>query len=175
MNITELKGEKTIKALVKRVLDQPSKKGARKTTESEMEAALLRLNPHLRGIADLEAGTPVLLPEKFPLARDESSSLAGDAAELLQGAEAALKSASAALADSVEQAGQQAERVRTWLKGDGPKEMLRGGPGRKETFSSAAAAAKTLRKEQTALAEAEEKALGEVQAELARFLENSRR
>ena len=53
MNIAELKGEKTVKALVKRLLgEQP--KGRAKKTEAEMEAALLRVNPHLNQIDSLE-------------------------------------------------------------------------------------------------------------------------
>ncbi len=49
MNIAELKGEKTVKTLAKRLLAEPSKK-TKKTTNAEMEAALLRLNPQLNQI-----------------------------------------------------------------------------------------------------------------------------
>jgi hypothetical protein len=177
MNITELQGEKTVNALAKRLLESSATQGAsEKSKESEMEAALLRLNPHLNGIADLQKGTPVLLPENFPIARGESLSVVGSsAAGLLQEADAAIKNLSTAIAESVDQAGQQAERVQTWLKGDAARDVLRRAPELKEVFAGAATAAKTLRKEQSTLAEGEQKALAEVQAELIRFLENARR
>lgn len=174
--MTETRGEKTVKALAKRLLEAEGNKhksAARKTAASgEMEAALLRLNPHLGRIADLEKGTPILLPENFPLAREESSPVFGDAADAIEESEAALQAARDALADSVEQVGQQGERVQEWLKSDGAKEILRRLPDLKEAFASGGAAAKTLRREQTALADAEAKKLEEVRAELARFRES---
>ena len=38
-----------------------------------MEAALLRLNPQLNQIGELGKGTPIVVPEEFPLAPDESA------------------------------------------------------------------------------------------------------
>ena len=67
MNIAQLKGEKTVKTLAKRLLAEPSKK-TKKTTSAEMEAALLRLNPQLSNIRDLEEGTPIVVPGEFALA-----------------------------------------------------------------------------------------------------------
>ena len=42
MNIAQLKGEQTVKALAERLLAEPTK-DTRKTNQAEMEAALLRL------------------------------------------------------------------------------------------------------------------------------------
>lgn len=66
MNIAELKREKTVKTLAKRLLAEPSKK-TRKTTNAEMEAALLRLNPQLNQIRELKEGTPTLFLANSPL------------------------------------------------------------------------------------------------------------
>ena len=71
MNIAELKGEKTVETLAKRLLAEPSK-DTPKTTQAEMEAALLRLNPHLSQIGDLEKGTPIVVPDDFSLAPEQS-------------------------------------------------------------------------------------------------------
>ena len=71
MNIAEIKGEKTVKTLAKRLLAEPSKK-TRKTTNAEMEAALLRLNPQLNKIGQLKEGTPIVVPGEFALADGES-------------------------------------------------------------------------------------------------------
>ena len=67
MNIAELKGEKTVKALAKRLLAAPSS-DTPKTTQAEMEVALIHLNPHLNQIGDLEKGTPIVVPDNFGLA-----------------------------------------------------------------------------------------------------------
>jgi hypothetical protein len=67
MNIAELKGEKTVKTLAKRLLAEPYKK-TKKTTNAEMEAALLRLNPQLNQIRELKEGTPIVVPGEFALA-----------------------------------------------------------------------------------------------------------
>jgi hypothetical protein len=64
MNIAELKSEKTISTLAKRLLAEPSK---------EMVAALLRPNPHLKQIGHLKKGTAILVPEEFRLAASESA------------------------------------------------------------------------------------------------------
>lgn len=185
MNIAELKGEKTVKALVKRLLEQtasssPSAKGKRapSTTESELEAALLRANPHLSQIGNLEKGTPILVPGEFPLKAAESADprrrgggIGGNADDAwLRHAETALGGLRAVLGESVAQAGEQSERVQTWLKGDGAKEVLQRAPELKEAFRDTAAAAKALRDEQAALVTAQEGALGQVRSELASFL-----
>ena len=91
MNIAELKGEKTVKTLAKRLLAEPSK-DTPKTTQAEMEAALIRLNPQLSQIGDLEKGTPIVVPDHFALAPEESATpTRGLAEELLQRAESALE------------------------------------------------------------------------------------
>ena len=140
-----------------------------------MEAALSRLNPHLNQIGNLEKGTPILVPDNITNGNKESTPLFGNTEELLQQCEIALKNVRAAFEESLVEAGEQSERVQMWLKGDQAKEILRRAPELKETFSSAATAAKSLRKEQATLIAAEEKALSTVQAALASFLETSRR
>lgn len=173
MNITELKGEKTVKALAKRLLEPAAgAKSAKASSESELEAALLRLNPHLQGIADLEKGTPVLVPDTFALVRGESTAAgsgAGTAEDLLREAGLALESLRAALENSLAETGAEAERVQSWLKGGQAKEILERQPELKEAFGATAAAAKNLRKEHAALIAAEEKELDKLQAALASF------
>ena len=165
MNIAELKGEKTVKTLAKRLLAQPSN-----ASEKEMEAALLRLNPHLSQIGDLEKGTPILVPEEFGLAVDESvSPLRGMTEELLRQSENVVADLRATLKAQAAESGEQSERVQTWLKSDQAKEFLRRSPELKEVFSRAAAAAKTAPKELAAALASEVKALDKVQAQLATF------
>lgn len=76
MNIAEFKGEKTVSALAKRLLAEPGKDTA-KTTQREMEAALLRLNPQLSKIGELNKGTPIVVPNNFALDPTESTLPAG--------------------------------------------------------------------------------------------------
>src|SRR5437762_1766112 len=118
MNIAELKGEKTLKTLAKRLLAEPSKK-TKKTTNAEMEAALLRLNPQLSQIGDLEKGTPILVPDEFAIADDESfTPLRGLTEELLRQSEEAVSRLRAVLKERIERSTEESERVTTWLKSE---------------------------------------------------------
>ena len=169
MNIAELKGEKTVKTLAKRLLAEPSNK-TKKTTNAEMEAALVRLNPQLSQIGDLEKGTPILVPDEFVLAAEESFTPSRSLAEeLLRQSEGAVSRLQAVLQERVARSAEESDRVATWLKSDQAKEFLRRSPQLKEVFSSAAAAAKTAPKEQAAAVASEVKALDKVQAQLAAF------
>jgi len=169
MNIAELKGEKTVKTLAKRLLAEPSR-DTPKTTQAEMEAALLRLNPHLSQISQLEKGTPILVPDGFGLAPAQSTTpTRGLVEDLLQRAEAALENLSATIKEQTAQSAAESERVQTWLKSDEAKELVRQSPALKEVFSSAASAAKTVAKERSAAVAAERKALDKVQAQVAAF------
>ena len=139
-------------------------------TNAEMEAALLRLNPQLGQIGDLEKGTPVLVPDEFALAADESFTPSrGLTEELLRQSEKAVSRLRAVLKERIERSAEENERVATWLKSEQAKEFLRRSPELKEVFSSAAVAAKTLAKEQTAALSAEESALGKIKSQLAAF------
>lgn len=150
--------------LARRLLDEPGK-GAADTTQAEMEAALLRLNPHLAQIGQLPKGTPVLVPEEFGLARKESTQpLHAMTEALLQQSEHGLTN----LHHSAHSAA-QTERVRAWLKGDQAKEFVRSAPALKEVFASAAAAAKTLPKGEAATSATHSKALEGIQTALAEF------
>jgi len=169
MNIAELKGEKTLKTLAKRLLAEPSKK-TKKTTNAEMEAALLRLNPQLSQIRDLEEGTPILVPNEFALAADESFTPSRGLTEaLLHQAQEAVSRLRGVLKERVANSAEETDRVQTWLKTGAAKEFLRRSPELKEAFPSAAAAAKTLAKEQNAALAAQMKALEKVQSQLAAF------
>jgi hypothetical protein len=173
MNIAELKGEKTVKTLAKRLLAEPSKK-TKKTTNTEMEAALLRLNPQLSQIGDLEKGTPILVPDKFVLAADESFTPSRDLAEgMLRQTEEAVSRLQAVLHERVARFTEESDRVATWLKSEQAKEFLRRSPELKEVFSSAAVSAKTAPKEQAAAVATEVKALDKVRAQLAKFRKTS--
>jgi hypothetical protein len=169
MNIAELKGEKTVKTLAKRLLAEPSKK-TKKTTNAEMEAALLRLNPQLNQIRELKEGTPIVVPGEFPLAADESFTPSRGLTEaLLQQARDAVSRLRAVVKERVEHSAEEADRVQTWLKSAQAKEFVRHSPELKESFSSAATAAKTLAKEQAEALSAEESALGKIKSQLAAF------
>lgn len=169
MNITELKGEKTVAALAKRLLAQSSRAGA-KTSEREMEGALLRLNPHLRQIGKLEKGTPVVVPGDFALAANESAKpMSGIAGELLRQGETAVTGLQAALKESVTQFAEQTDQMQAWLKSDQAREVLHRSPELKAVFSTAASEAKSAVKEQAAALAAEEKALDKLRSELADF------
>jgi len=169
MNIAELKGEKTVKTLAKRLLAEPSKK-TRKTTSAEMEAALLRLNPQLNQIRELKEGTPVVVPGEFPLADDESFTPSRGLTEaLLQQAGDALSRLRAVVKERVVRSAQENERLQTWLKSAEAKEVVRQSPELKETFSSAATAAKTLAKKQGEALSIEENALGKIKSQLTAF------
>jgi hypothetical protein len=57
--------------------------------------------------------------------------------------------------------------VQTWLKSAQAKEFVRLSPELKDSFSSAATAAKTLAKEQAEAFSVEESALGKIKSQLA--------
>jgi hypothetical protein len=169
MNIAELKGEKTVKTLAKRLLAEPSKK-TKKTTNAEMEAALLRLNAQLHQIRELKEGTPIVVPGEFALAADESFTPSRAVTEaLLQQARDAVSRLRAVAKERVERSAEEADRVQTWLKSAQAKEFVRHSPELKESFSNAATAAKTLTKEQAEALSAEESALGKIKSQLAAF------
>jgi translation initiation factor 2B subunit (eIF-2B alpha/beta/delta family) len=173
MNIAELKGEKTVKTLAKRLLAEPSK-DTPETSQAEMEAALLRLNPQLSQIRDLDKGTPILVPDKFGLAAEESFPPArGLADELLRQGEEAVSRLRAVLQERTARSAEENDRVQTWLKSNRAKEFLRRAPALEKQFASAAAAAKSLPKEQAAAVAKEDKALQKVQAGLAKFRSES--
>jgi hypothetical protein len=169
MNIAEIKGEKTVKTLAKRLLAEPSKK-TRKTTNAEMEAALLRLNPQLNKIGQLKEGTPIVVPGEFALADGESFTPSRNLTEaLLQQARGAVTRLRAAVKERVESSVEETERLQTWLKSAEAKEFVRQSPELKESFSSAATATKTLAKKQAAVLSTEESALGKIKSQLAAF------
>jgi hypothetical protein len=169
MNIAELKGEKTVKTLAKRLLAEPTKK-TKKTTNAEMEAALLRLNPQLNQIRELKEGTPIVVPGEFALADDESFTPSRGLTEaLLEQARETVTRLRAVVKERVESSAEEAERVQTWLKSPQAKELVRRSPELKETFSGAATSAKTLAKEQAEALSAEENALGKIKSQLAAF------
>src|SRR3954468_6287882 len=118
MNIAELKGEKTVKALAKRLLAEQPKSRAKKT-EADMEAALLRANPHLKQIDSLDKGTPVIVPEEFALDRDESASpFTGMAEDLLKQSETVLEDIREQIAAQVRQSAEETERAQQWIQSD---------------------------------------------------------
>ena len=169
MNIAELKGEKTVKTLAKRLLAEPSKK-TKKTTNAEMEAALLRLNPQLSQIRDLKEGTPILVPDEFALAADESFTPSRGLTEaLVRQAEEAVSRLQATLKERVANSAEETDRVQSWLKSEQAKAFVRHSPGLKEVLSGAGTAAKTLAEEQATALSAEESALGKIKSQLAAF------
>src|SRR6478672_12186140 len=113
MNIAELKGERTVKTLAKRLLAEPSKK-TKNSTNSEMEAALLRLNPQLNQIRELEGGTPIVVPVEFPLDGDESFTPSRGLTEaLLQQARDAVTKLRVVVKERAESSAEEADRVQT--------------------------------------------------------------
>jgi len=169
MNIAELKGEKTVKTLAKRLLAEPSKK-TKKTTNAEMEAALLRLNPQLNRIGVLKEGTPIVVPGDFALADDESFTPSRGLTEAVLGqARDAVSRLRAVVKERVQSAAEETERLQTWLKSAEAKEFVRQSPELKESFASAATAAKTLTKKQAEALSTEESALGKIKSQLTAF------
>ena len=161
-NIAELQGEKTVASLAKRLLADPSK-DTPKTTQSEMEAALLRLNPELDQIKDLPKGTAIVVPNDFALAPDQSVTPAQSlTSDLLAQAEKAVAHLQATIKARTDEFAAQSAQVQTWLKGDQAKQLAKESPELKEIFSSAAAAAKAAPKELTATVTAATKALDQV-------------
>lgn len=168
-NITELQGEKTVASLAKRLLADPSK-DTPKTTQSEMEAALLRLNPELDQIKDLPKGTAIVVPGEFALAPDESTTPAHTlASDLLAQAEKAVAHLQATIKAGTDEFAAQSAQVQTWLKGNQAKQLAKESPQLKEIFSSAAAAAKAAPKELTATVTATTKALDQVAEQVSVF------
>ena len=102
MKVAELKNDKTVDALAKRLLkDSPSTVPPR-----ELAASLLRLNPHLSRIDALEEGTPILLPPEFASNDDASAPEPGSSAPLIEEAARAL----AALRAGLEKSGVEASK-----------------------------------------------------------------
>lgn len=169
MKISELKDEKTVKALVKRLLaEQP--KGRVRKSETEMEEALLRSNPHLHQIDNLEKGTPILVPEEFALDGKESESpFAGMAEELIRQSESVLTDLRAKLAEQVTESAKQAELAQEWVQSEEAKQLLRSSPELKAAFSTVPGATKQLAKDQAAALLVEDKALEKVRAALSEF------
>jgi hypothetical protein len=169
MNIAELEGEKTVKTLAKRLLAEPTK-DTPKTTQAEMEAALLRLNPQLSQIGDLEKGAPIVVPDGFALAPDESAAPTRALTdELLRQAESALASLRTVIQQRTEQFSAQSNQVQAWLKSQQAKDLVKESPELKAVFTDAATATKVLPKEQDATITAETKALDKVAAEVKVF------
>ena len=169
MNIAELEGEKTVKTLAKRLLAEPTK-DTPKTTQAEMEAALLRLNPQLSQIGDLEKDAPIVVPDGFALAPDESSAPTRALTdELLRQAEITLASLRTVIQQRTEQFSAQSAQVQAWLKSQQAKDLVKETPELKAVFTDAATAAKVLPKEQDATITAETKALDKVAAEVKVF------
>jgi maltose-binding protein MalE len=88
---------------------------------------------------------------------------------LLQQARDAVSRIRAVVKERVERSAEEADRVQTWLKSAQAKEFVRQSPELKESFSSAATAAKTLAKEQAEPFPAEERALGKIKSQLTAF------
>jgi primosomal protein N' len=169
MNVTEFQGEKTVSALAKRLLAEPTT-DTPKTTQVEMEAALLRLNPQLSKIRDLDKGTPIVVPDNFALDPAESAAPMGALAdELLAQAEAALANLRATLKARSDEFTAQAEQVQSFLKSQQAKDLVKETPELKETFSAAATAAKATPKEQAALLTAETKAISNIAEQVKTF------
>jgi hypothetical protein len=174
MSITELRGEKTVKTLAERLLAKPST-DTPQGTQAEMEAALLRLNPHLNQIGDLENGTPIVVPDKFALAPGQSTSpTPALTSELLDQAEKTLANMRAAIKESVELFATRTSQAQDWLKSPQAEELVRQSPKLKDVFSNAASAAETTIKEQSASLTAEFQRLDKVQSQLAKFRDDSR-
>jgi hypothetical protein len=169
MNIAELKGEKTVKALAKRLLaEQP--KGRGKKNEADMEAALLRANPHLKQIDSLDKGTPVIVPNEFALDRDESTSPFTDLAEdLLKQSETVLADIREQIAAQVRQSAEETDRAQKWVQSDEAKQLLRASPVFLVGFAAVTSGTKVLVKEQNAALAAEDKGLGKIRTDLGAF------
>jgi hypothetical protein len=88
---------------------------------------------------------------------------------LLQQARDAVTRLRAVVKERVAGSAEEADRVQTWLKSAQAKELVRNSPELKESFSSAATAAKTLAKEQAEALSVEESALGKIKSQLAAF------
>ncbi len=164
MNIALSRGEKTISTLAKRLLAEPSK-GSSRTSQKEMEAALLRLNPHLKQISKLKKGTPILVPAEFRLAANESvNPFRVMAEEFLRRSEDAVSNVRVMLKERAAQSADLSDRMQSWLKSGQTRKFPRGAPKLKKV--SASATPKPLPKEQAAALAAQDKALGKLQFQL---------
>ena len=76
--------------------------------------------------------------------------------------------------ERVERSAEETERLQTWLKSAEAKEFVRQSPELKDSFSSAATAAKTVAKEQAEALSAEESALGKIKSQLTAFASSKR-
>jgi maltose-binding protein MalE len=131
---------------------------------------LLRLNPQLHQIRELKEGTPIVVPDEFALAADESFTPSRALTKaLLQQARDAVSRLRTVVKERVERSAEETDRLQTWLKSAQAKEFVRQSPELKESFSSAATAAKTLAKEQAEALSAQESALGKIKSQLAAF------
>ena len=174
MSIAELRGEKSVKTLAKRLLAKPST-DTPQGTQAEMEAALLRLNPQLNQIGDLENGTPIVVPDNFALASGQSTSATPALTTgLLDQAEKTLANLRAAVKESVELFATQTSQALDWLKSPAADELVRQSPKLKDVFSNAASAVETAAKEQSAGLTAESQRLYRVQSQLAKFRDDFR-
>src|SRR2546430_17720468 len=107
-----------------------------------MEAALLRLNSQRHQIRELKEGTPIVVPDEFALAADESFTPSRSLTEaLLQQAREAVSKLRAVVRERVERSAEETDRLQTWLKSAQAKEFIRHSLELKESFSSAATAA----------------------------------
>lgn len=173
MNITALEGEKTVKALAKRLLASPGKTTP-KTTQQEMEAALVRLNPQLDQVGKLPKGTPIVVPDNFTLAPDESTMpLRALSAHLLSQAETALSDILGHIKERTDQFTAQATQVQDWLKSQQAKDLTKDSPELKQVFTEAANAAKAFPKEQAAVVAVQEKVLAKVQTGINKFRQSA--
>jgi hypothetical protein len=167
--ITTLGSATTVQTLAKRLLVAPGK-DAPAASQSKMEAALVRLNPQLSRISDLNKETPIIVPDGFTLAPTQSfPAMQSLGEELLRQAEAAVENLRGIIAERSDQFKAQTDEVQTWLKGQQAKDLVKESPELKDVFSSAADAAKTVAKEQPAALALQAKALDKVKTQFAAF------
>ena len=116
------------------------------------------------------------MPDDFGLDPEQSTvPTRGLAEDLSRRAETALGNLRVTIKEQAARSTAEIERVQAWLKSEEAKELLRQSPGLKEVFSAAAAAAKSLPKEEDAALAAQTKALEKVQSQLASFRRASRK
>jgi hypothetical protein len=175
MRIAELRGEKTVKTLAMRLLAKPST-DTPQSTQAEMEAALLRLNPQLNQIGDLENGVPIVVPDKFALAPGQSISPAPALTSvLLDQVETNLAGLRAAIKESAELFATRNNQAQSWLQSPPAEELVRQSPKLKSVLSNAASAAEAAAKEQSVSLTAELQKLDSLQSQLAKFRDDSRK
>jgi enamine deaminase RidA (YjgF/YER057c/UK114 family) len=167
--ITALGNATSVKTLATRLLAAPGK-DAPAASQAKMEAALVRLNPQLSQIGNLDKETPIIVPDGFTLAPKQAfAPMQSLGEELLQQAELALDNLRAVMQERLAQFQSQTDEVQTWLKGSQAKDLVKESPELKDVFSSAAEAAKTVAKEQPAALAVQIKALDKVQTQLTVF------